>query len=260
MPRDPDFFRDKTIVISGAASGIGRATALIFAAEGANVVCSDIDGDGAARTAEGVRATGAKTGAKAEAVVCDVTDRDQARAMVAVARDAFGGLDFQLNSAGTAIGRGPFHEVTPEAWMRTFDLNVLGTVHCVQAAIPLMLERGGGVILNLSSLSHRRGGAGSSVHYAAAKGAVVSLSMGVAREYASRGIRCMPIAPASVNSNFQKASGASPELLQRYRNEIPMGRFGEPEEIGELALFLCSDACAFMTADTVYVSGGSGWR
>ena len=128
----------------------------------------------------------------------------------------------------------------------------------MQAVIPEMLKNGGGVIINMGSMAHRRGGPGHSVHYAAAKGAVVTMSMGVGREYADRGIRCMSISPGPVETPFHDVS--SEALKESMRSQIPMGRFGRPEEIAELALFLCSDACEFMTADTVLVNGGGGWK
>ena len=118
--------------------------------------------------------------------------------------------------------------------------------------------RGGGVIVNMASMSHRRGGPGTTVHYAAAKGAVVSMTLGVAREFAGQGIRCLSISPGPIDTPFQNIS--SPELLQSFKEAIPMGRFGRPEEIGEMVLFMCSDACTFMTADTVYINGGGGFR
>lgn len=123
-----------------------------------------------------------------------------------------------------------------------------------------MIERGGGVIVNMASMAHRRGGPGHSVHYASAKGAVVTMTMGVAREFADRGIRCVSISPGPVDTPFQTAAATSPELARRMLDDVPMKRFGTPEEIGELVLFLCSDACGFLTAETVYVSGGGGWR
>jgi 3-oxoacyl-[acyl-carrier protein] reductase len=98
------------------------------------------------------------------------------------------------------------------------------------------------------------------VHYAAAKGAVNTMTLGIAREFAKDNIRCLSISPGPINTAFAAASASSPELLKRFLDDVPMGRFGEPEEIGELVLFMCSDACAFMTADTVYANGGGGWR
>lgn len=256
MPKTPDYFVGKTIVITGAASGIGRATALIFAREGANVVCADINEAGVRDTAAKINAQGSQ----ALALGIDVTKRPHVEDMVKRAIDAFGRVHFLFNSAGAAIRRAKFLEIDDELMERTFDLNVKGTFYGMQAVLPHMLAHNFGVIVNVGSMAHRRGGPGSSVHYAAAKGAVVTMTMGVAREFASRGIRCLSISPGPVRTPFQEAAATSPELYKRFLEDVPMGRFGEPEEIGELVLFMCSDACAFMTADTVYVNGGGGWR
>src|SRR5215475_3084903 len=215
MPKTPDYFAGKTIIITGAASGIGQAAALIFAREKANVVCADIDEDGLAKTAEEINALGS------QALALTIDD---------------------------------------DLFDRTFDLNVKGTLYPMQAVLPHMLANKFGVIVNMGSMAHRRGGPGSSVHYAAAKGAVVTMTMGVAREFATQGIRALSISPGPVRTPFQAAASSSPELVQRFLDDVPMKRFAEPEEIGELVLFMCSDACEFMTADTVYVNGGGGWR
>jgi 3-oxoacyl-[acyl-carrier protein] reductase len=256
MPKTPDYFEDKTILITGAASGIGRETALIFAREGANVVCADIDIEGARRTAEAVM----QKGRKALAVQTDVTSHEQVKDMVKRAIDMFGRVHFQFNSAGAALRRAKFLEIDDALFAKTFALNVNGVFYCMQAILPHMLEEGHGVIVNVASMAHKRGGPGSSVHYAAAKGAVVTMTLGVAREFADRGIRCLSISPGPINTPFQAASQTSPDLIARFREDVPMKRFGEASEIGELVLFMCSDACEYMTADTVYVNGGGGWR
>ena len=256
MPKTPDYFSGKTIVITGAASGIGRATALIFAREGANVVCADLNEDGVKDTAAAVNAKGSQ----ALAMKVDVTQRAQTIGMVQRAISAFGQVHFLFNSAGAAIRRAKFLEIDDELMSRTFDLNVKGTFYGMQAVIPHMLQNKFGVIVNVGSMAHRRGGPGSSIHYAASKGAVVTMTMGVAREFATQGIRALSISPGPVRTPFQDAAASSPELVQRFLDDVPMKRFGEPEEIGELVLFMCSDACEFMTADTVYVNGGGGWR
>jgi 3-oxoacyl-[acyl-carrier protein] reductase len=256
MPKTPDYFAGKTIVITGAASGIGRATALIFAREGANVVCADINGDGARATASAVNAKGAQ----ALSLAVDVTSRQQVDDMVRRALDAFGSVQFQFNSAGAALKRAKFLEIDDDLFDRTFALNTKGVFYCMQAVLPHMLVNRAGVIVNMASMAARRGGPHTSVHYAAAKGAVVSMTLGVAREYAATGIRCLSISPGPIRTPFQEAAATSPEIMQRFLADVPMGRFGEPEEIGELVLFMCSDACPFMTGDTVYVNGGGGWR
>jgi NAD(P)-dependent dehydrogenase (short-subunit alcohol dehydrogenase family) len=256
MPKTPDYFAGKTIIITGAASGIGRATALIFAREHANVVCADINEAGARDTGAAVN----DAGSQALALKTDVTKRAEVEGMVKRAVDTFGDVQFLFNSAGAAIRRSKFLEIDDDLMRKTFELNVNGTFYGMQAVLPHMLKNKFGVIVNVGSMAHRRGGPGSSVHYAAAKGAVVSMTMGVAREYANQGIRALSISPGPIQTPFQDAAGSSPELVQRFLEDIPMKRFGKPEEIGELVLFMCSDACEFMTADTVYVNGGGGWR
>jgi 3-oxoacyl-[acyl-carrier protein] reductase len=256
MPKTPDYFSGKTIIITGAASGIGQATALIFAREGANVVCADVNHEGARRTSERVM----QNGVKALALKTDVTSRTQVDELVQKAIEAFGTVHFQFNSAGAALRRSKFLDIDDKLLEDTFALNVKGVFYCMQAILPHMQNNGHGVIVNMASMAHRRGGPGSSVHYAAAKGAVVTMTMGVAREFAQSGIRCLSISPGPVKTPFQAAAQTSPELERQFLNDVPMKRFGEPEEIGELVLFMCSDACSFMTADTVYVNGGGGWR
>jgi NAD(P)-dependent dehydrogenase (short-subunit alcohol dehydrogenase family) len=256
MPKTPDYFAQKTVIITGAASGIGRATALIFAREGANVVCADVNETAVRETAALINAKGSQ----ALALQVDVTSRAAVNDMVARAIAAFGGVQFLFNSAGAAFRRAKFLEIDDALMQKTFALNVDGTFYAMQAVLPHMLSNKYGVIVNMASMAHRRGGPGSSIHYAAAKGAVVSMTMGVAREFATQGIRALSISPGPVQTPFQDAAQSSPELVQRFLDDVPMKRFGKPEEIGELVLFLCSDACEFMTADTVYVNGGGGWR
>ena len=256
MPKTPDYFHGKTIVITGAGSGIGRATAKIFAREGANVVCSDINEDGVKQTVEQLNALGAQ----ALALTIDVTKRAAVNDMIELAVNDFGQVHFLFNSAGAALRRSKFLDIDDDLLERTLDLNFKGTFYAMQAVLPHMLKNKFGVIVNVGSMAHRRGGPGSSIHYAAAKGAVVTMTMGVAREFAKEGIRALSISPGPIKTPFAAAAASSPELVQKFLDDVPMGRFGEPEEIGELVLFMCSDACTFMDADTVYVNGGGGWR
>jgi 3-oxoacyl-[acyl-carrier protein] reductase len=256
MPKTPDYLVDKTIIITGAGSGIGKATALIFARERANVVCADINKSAVERTAEEIRSGNGS----ALALPIDVTSRVEVDQMVSRSIENFGKVQFLFNSAGAALRRCKFLDIDEALLDNTFALNVKGTLYCMQAVLPHMLGNGGGVIVNMASMAHRRGGPGASVHYAAAKGAVVSMTLGVAREFADRGIRCLSVSPGPIRTPFQAAAQTSPELLQRFLDDVPMKRFGEPDEIGELVLFMCSDACGFMTGDTVYVNGGGGWR
>ncbi len=256
MPKTPDYFHGKTIVITGAASGVGRATAKIFAREGANVVCADINENGVKETVEQVNAIGSQ----ALALNIDVTKRAAVEDMIELALNDFGRVHFLFNSAGSALSRKKFLDIDDDLLERSFDLNLKGTFYGMQAVLPHMLENKFGVIVNVGSMAHRRGGPGTSVHYAAAKGAVVTMTMGVAREFATQGIRALSISPGPIDTAFAAASATTPELKQKMLDDVPMKRFGTPEEIGELVLFMCSDACEFMIADTVYVNGGGGWR
>jgi len=260
MPKTPDYFSGKTIIITGAGSGIGRATALIFAREGANVVCADINEQGVEQTVEQVNAKFGNLGGQALALTIDVTKRAAVEDMVQLAIGDFGSVQFLFNSAGAALRRCKFLDIDDDLLDRTFDLNFKGTFYAMQAVLPHMLENKFGVIVNVASMAVKRGGPGTSIHYAAAKGAVNSLTLGVAREFATQGIRCLSISPGPIDTAFAAAAATSPELKQRMLDDVPMKRFGKPEEIGELVLFMCSDACQFMTADTVYVNGGGGWR
>ncbi|RZO38239.1 MAG: SDR family oxidoreductase [Rhodospirillaceae bacterium] len=254
MPKTPDFFQNRTILITGGASGIGRATAAIFAREGANVIIADIDAEGAKTVARELRSLNVG----AEAVAVDVTDRTAVDDMIAKGTGKFGQIDFLFNSAGSAGRRASFLDIDAELWRQTYALNVDGVFNTMQSILPHMLDNGYGVIVNIASMAHRRGGPGHSTHYASAKGAVVTLTMGVAREFVDRGIRALSISPGPIDTAFQAIS--SPELKQRMTDDVPMKRMGTPEEIGEMVLFMCSDGCEFMTADTVYINGGGGFR
>ncbi len=256
MPPTTDYFVGKTIIITGAASGIGKAASLIFAREGANVVCADLDVEGA----EAVAALVKRRGAGALVVQTDVADRQSVKHMTKAAVDRFGVIDFQFNCAGAAGRWARFLEIDDALWDGALAVNASGVFYCMQEILPHMLENGGGVIVNAASMAHKRGGVGTLAHYAAAKAAVVTLTMGVAREFADQGIRALSISPGPIETPFMQTANASPEALEKALADIPMGRMGRPEEIAELALFMCSDACQFMTADTVYVNGGGGWR
>ncbi len=250
MPSTPDYFRGRTILITGAGSGIGRATALVFAREGANAVCTDIDPEAAERTANQV----IQLGARASFAACDVTVRAEVDAAVAQAIADFGQVDFELNAAGAALARKPFLEITEALWERTYALNVRGTFNAAQAILPHMLERGSGVIVNIASVAARIGGAGNSVHYASSKGAVDTMTQGIGREFAGRGVRCLSISPGLVDTPFH--DNTPEEVLKAYAAQMPIGRMAQPGEIAETVLFACSEGASYLTADTIYVTGG----
>lgn len=254
--RYDDYFVGKTIVITGAGSGIGRATAVLMAQQGANVVCSDFNDELGNQTAKLVN----ENGGQGHYVHCDVTKRSELKNLFQQALGKFGRVHFLLNSAGSAMKRAKFLEIDEDLLDRTFDLNFKGTFNAIQEVLPHMIEHKHGVIVNIASMSVKRGGPGTSVHYAAAKGAVNTLTLGVAREFASQGIRCLSVSPGPIDTAFQAASNTTKEMADKWLADIPMGRIGQASEIAELILFMCSNVCEFMTADTVYVNGGGGYK
>ena len=170
------------------------------------MVCADLNEEGARDTAAKVNAAGSQ----ALALRTDVTSRAQVDGMVQQTVAAFGGVQFLFNSAGAAIRRAKFLEIDDALIEKTLALNVNGTFYAMQAVLPPMLKNKHGVIVNMASMAHRRGGPGSSVHYAAAKGAVVSMTMGVAREFATQGIRALSISPGPIKTPFQGRSAIVP--------------------------------------------------
>ena len=186
MPKTPDYFHGKTVVITGAASGIGRAAALIFAREGANVVCADINETGVKETSEQVNAIGSQ----ALALDVDVTKRGAVNDMIQLAIDGFGRVDFLFNSAGAAIRRSKFLDIDDDLLERTFDLNFKGTFYAMQAVLPHMLQNKKGVIVNVASMAVKRGGPNSSIHYAAQGGGEFFMWRGAAR--GSQGRNALP--------------------------------------------------------------------
>ena len=220
MTGTPGYFQGKTIVITGAASGIGKATAQIFTREGANVVACDIDGEGNENTVEIVR----QTGGRALAVATDVTSREDVNAAVAEAIREFGRIDFMFNCAGAAVRRSAFLDIDDDLWRRTWAINVNGVLYGMQAVLPHMLENGKGVIVNVASMSHKRGGPGTSVHYASAKGAVLTMSLGVAREFA-RPRHTLPLHLARPHRDTLPGCGGDDA---RHHGNLPVGRAHGP--------------------------------
>ena len=254
MTNGNNLLKNKTAIITGSASGIGKATAKILAREQATVICTDINEESAQKISHEIN----KSGGKSHAFSVDVTSRNAINHMVTEVVTKYGGVDFLFNSAGSILERLPFLEISDDLWDKTFDLNVKGTFYTMQSVIPEMLKKQSGVIVNMASMAHLNVSPKIAINYGASKGAVVTMTKGVAREFADQGIRCISISPGPIDTPFQKT--ASEEIRTELESWVPMGRYGKPEEIGELVLFIFSGKCNFMTADTILVNGGGGYR
>ena len=244
----------KVCIVTGAGSGIGRATAQRLAEEGGSVLVADVAGDAAAQAAAQIRDAG---GAAAGHVV-DVADSAQVDAMVAAAVDRWGRVDVLVNNAGVNLP-GVLHEVTDEVVERTLAVNVKGQIYGCRAVIPHMLRQGGGSIVNVASVNGVVSEPFLAV-YSASKGASVMLSKGVALDYAKQGIRCNAICPGWVDTPINHAHAAMLGGLQHVYDTIdsfqPIGRPGTPREIAHLALFLASDESSFITGSAILADGG----
>jgi dihydroanticapsin dehydrogenase len=244
----------RACIVTGAASGIGKATAIRFAEEGGRVVCVDLDGEGAESVAAEIR----EGGGTAEAARADVSDRAQVDAFVERCADSFGGVDVLVNNAGVNLP-GVLHEYPDDKIDLTLDVNVKGPIYGCRAAIPHMLRAGRGSIVNMSSVNGIVSEPFLSI-YSASKGAVVMLTKGVALDYAKQGIRCNAICPGWVDTpiNYAHAEmlGGLQEVYDTIDSFQPIGRPGEPREIANVALFLASDESSFMTGSIVSADGG----
>ncbi len=249
MPR----LEGKVAVITGAGSGIGRVAAERFAAEGARVVVADVEGAAAEGVASGIEAVGGT----ARALQVDVVDEDRMAAMVADAVGAYGGLHVLVNNAGIfPADDGGVLETPPSTWQTVMEVNLKGVWFGCRAAIPAMLESGGGSIVNVASFVALMGAATAQVAYTASKGGVLALTREVAVEYARRGIRVNALCPGPIETPLLAELLADSARRQRRLVHIPIGRFGRPEEIAAAALFLASDDSSFITGSALTVDGG----
>jgi NAD(P)-dependent dehydrogenase (short-subunit alcohol dehydrogenase family) len=252
----PDRFTDKVAIVTGAGSGIGRATALLLAAEGARVTVADI----APKGADEVVATIAAAGGAARAQVVDVADADAVAAMVADTVQAYGGLDILHNNAAALDQNRVDQDVVTmdlATWERVMAVNLTGPMLGCRFAIPPMLERGGGAIVNTASAAAFYG-SHSLAAYGTSKAGVVALTRYVATAYGERGIRCNAIAPGVVVARDAQDALGGPmgDRLRRYSTSHLVGRLGYPEEIAAAVAYLASDDAAFVTGEVLRVDGG----
>jgi NAD(P)-dependent dehydrogenase (short-subunit alcohol dehydrogenase family) len=239
------------ILITGALTGIGRATALAFAKDGATVVAAGRrEIEGKALEAE-LRALGAQ----AAFIKSDVRREDEVRHLVDETVERFGRFDVAVNSAGTEGKPGPVTDQTAESYAATFDTNVLGTLLSMKHELRVMTARGSGSIVNISSTYGHEGARGASV-YAGSKHAVEGMTKSAALEAAGRGVRVNAVAPGPTETGMLNRFTGTAERKAALASGVPLGRVGEPEEIARAILFLASDAASFVTGQIVTVDGG----
>jgi NAD(P)-dependent dehydrogenase (short-subunit alcohol dehydrogenase family) len=242
-----------TVLITGALSGIGRATALALAHEGANVVASGRSDAEGARLVEQLRATGAQ----AEFIKADVRRDEQMRALVDAAVARFGRLDAAINNAGTEGEPGAITEQDADSYAATFDTNVLGVLLSLKHEIRVMAQQGAGSIVNVSSVLGKVGMGGASV-YAASKHAVEGLTKSVALEVADQGIRVNAVAPGPIDTNMlDRFTGNDAAAKQDFGATLPLRRIGRPEEVAQAIVFLALSKSGYITGHSLSVDGGA---
>jgi NAD(P)-dependent dehydrogenase (short-subunit alcohol dehydrogenase family) len=233
----------KVAVVTGAARGIGLATAKKFQSEGWRVALLDIDGETLSNACAALAAP-----EKTLALHCDVSDAERVPRMLTQVGERFGRLDALVNNAGIAIFR-PLLETTLEDWTRTLAVNLTGPFICTQAAVPLMRDSGGGSVVNITSTSTLR------VAYGTSKAALAHLTKQQAVELACLGIRVNAVAPGPVDTAMAKAVH-TPEIRADYHDTIPLNRYGLEKELAEVICFLCSDQASYVTGQLLAVDGG----
>lgn len=243
-------FEDKVVLVTGAASGIGAASARRFAAEGAALVLGDVNEEGLATLRKELLAAGGR----AVAAATDVADMAQVDALFALAVSDYGRLDVVFNNAGIgAFGKTP--DIDPADWLRVFEVDVHSVFYGCRAAIPIFREAGGGVIVNTASISGLGGDYGLSA-YNAAKGAVVNYTRAAAIEHARENIRINAVCPGPVETPLAQSLLDHERVKPEYAKAIPMGRPGRAEEIAAAAAFLASDDASYITGAMLVVDGG----
>ena len=251
--RDSTTFAGRTVIVTGGGSGIGQAIATLFGARGAQVGIIDL------ASADATLAAIADRGGTAVHVQCDVSKQDDVSRAFGEVHERFGPLDILVNSAGVAHV-GTVEQTSEADFDRIFAVNVKGVYNCLKLGVAAMKERGG-VILNIASVAATVG-IPDRFAYSMSKGAVLTMTLSIARDYIHQKIRCNCISPARVHTPFvdgflaRNYPGREAEMFEQLAKSQPIGRMGKPSEIAELALFLCSDAASFITGSDYPIDGG----
>lgn len=258
--------KGKTAIVTGAGSGLGKATAQVFAQEGARVVVMDISQRRAEEVAAGIN--GASKRKKAIALRADVTKKDEVEAMVAEARKRLGPINILVNNAGIAQIK-DFLDISPAEWQRMLDVHMKGTFLCTQAVLPDMIAANSGRIINTASVAGMIGGP-QNAHYAAAKAAIIGFTRSLALEFARSGITVNAVAPGLIDNILPAIEGQAEgstiagsissakaeQVLQYFLRRIPMRRLGRPVDIAYAHLYLASDEAAYVTGQVLSPNGG----
>jgi NAD(P)-dependent dehydrogenase (short-subunit alcohol dehydrogenase family) len=244
-------FEGKAVLVTGAGSGIGKATALLFAKEGAKVLVADVT-EAHNREVVGLIQKG---GGEAVGFVGDVSNPKDCEAMVKKALDSFGRLDAAVNNAGIAGDLGPTADYSLEGWQKVISVNLSGVFYCMKYEIPALLKAGKGAIVNVSSILGQVAFAGAPA-YTAAKHGVVGLTRVAAVEYAAKGVRVNVVGPAFIETPMIAPVTSEKAAKDMIVSMHPIGRLGRPEEVAELLVWLCSDKASFVTGSYYAVDGG----
>jgi 3-oxoacyl-[acyl-carrier protein] reductase len=239
----------RVAIVTGAAQGIGRATAWELAREGLAVVVADVDGGGAERAAAELRSAGHAS----VALAVDVSQRESVERMTHAVLEQFGRIDVLVNNAGIAGRAAPMTEVTEDEWDQMIAVDLKSVYLGCRAVLPAMLERRQGAIINVASIAGKEGNP-NMVPYSTAKAGVIGLTKALAKEVAGQGIRVNAVAPAVIETRI--LDQLTPEQVEYMKTRVPLGRLGRPEEVAAVITFLASDRASFVTGQCYDVSGG----